>query len=339
MKQVWEKLKKFKQQSKDMASYKQMLQALRENLEIIQGQLQIRLMGTKASELKCLNIRVVRDGPCLSVLEQRDLNKGVTTEEILEAIKCMPKDKALGVDGFPIECARLNNIHICFDDDLLMYCMANLIYVNLMQATFKIFSEASGLQENIEKSSIYIVGVTDHIKQRIIDTLGFTEGTMSFRYLGVPLVSQKLGINAYLSLIEKIAAKITFITAVEQLCRTFLWAGDVIVSKKVLVSWVNICLPGATGGLNVMNICTWNNAAILKLLSNIYRKSDCLWVQWVHSYYIKVGDMSQVRIPKNDSWVIMLFVDRIWRRLHTYFLNVELPQTFGVVYYNGWGTA
>ncbi|KAG5590063.1 hypothetical protein H5410_040577 [Solanum commersonii] len=78
--------------------------------------------------------------------------------------------------------------------------------------------------------------------------------------------------------------------------RTFLWTGGVTVSKKALVSWENICLPGAARGLNVMNLCTWNDATILKLLLDIDKKKDCLWVQWVHSYYIKAGDMYQVRV-------------------------------------------
>ncbi|WMV09345.1 hypothetical protein MTR67_002730 [Solanum verrucosum] len=72
------------------------------------------------------------------------------------------------------------------------------------------FSEASGLQANTEKSFIYTAGVTDYRKQSIINTLGFTEGSMPFRYLGVPLASQKLSVNAYLPLIEKITAKITY---------------------------------------------------------------------------------------------------------------------------------
>lgn len=35
--------------------------------------------------------------------QQKELIKEVTYNEILEAVKTMPKDKAPGVDGFPIE--------------------------------------------------------------------------------------------------------------------------------------------------------------------------------------------------------------------------------------------
>ncbi|KAK6791742.1 hypothetical protein RDI58_010823 [Solanum bulbocastanum] len=47
-----------------------------------------------------------------------------------------------------------------------------------------------------------------------------------------------------------------------------------------------------------------NKAAILKLLWNIDRMKDCLWVQRIHSYYIKAGDMYLVRISMNASWVV-----------------------------------
>lgn len=76
------------------------------------------------------------------------------------------------------------------------------------------------------------------------------------------------------------------------------------VSKKALVAWSNVCLPGAAGGLNIVNLRIWNLAAILKLLWDINKKKDCLWVQWVHSNYIKKGDITQVQIPKTASWVV-----------------------------------
>ncbi|XP_019262930.1 PREDICTED: uncharacterized protein LOC109240716 [Nicotiana attenuata] len=61
------------------------------------------LMGDSAGELPCANTTVIREGPCLTVDQQRILIQMVTMEEITEAVKDMPKDKAPGVDGFPVE--------------------------------------------------------------------------------------------------------------------------------------------------------------------------------------------------------------------------------------------
>ncbi|KAH0685696.1 hypothetical protein KY290_017217 [Solanum tuberosum] len=37
---------------------------------------------------------------------------------------------------------------------------------------------------------------------------------------------------------------------------------------------------------------------------NIARKKDCLWIQWVHSYFIKNRGMETVTIPTASSWVV-----------------------------------
>ncbi|XP_019237091.1 PREDICTED: uncharacterized protein LOC109217306 [Nicotiana attenuata] len=46
---------------------------------------------------------IIKEGPCLTISQQRTLIQDVTMEEITEAIREMPKDKAPGVDGFPVE--------------------------------------------------------------------------------------------------------------------------------------------------------------------------------------------------------------------------------------------
>lgn len=56
----------------------------------------------------------------------------------------------------------------------------------------------------VEKSSLYIAGVATHTKEEILKQLGYTEGTLLFRYLEVPLASKKLSVNHYLPLIEKL---------------------------------------------------------------------------------------------------------------------------------------
>lgn len=133
------------------------------------------------------------------------------------------------------------------------------------------FSKASGLHANNAKSAIYIARVQDSQKESMINCLGFVQGALPFKYLGVPLDSKRLHINQYLPLIEKIAARVKcwsakfisydgrlqlikstlfgvqaywaqifliskkVIKAIEQICRTFLWTGSVFISKKALV--------------------------------------------------------------------------------------------------------
>ena len=46
----------------------------------------------------------------------------------------------------------------------------------------------------------------------------------------------------------------------------------------------------------------WNKAAMLKHLWNIARKKDNLWVKWVHSYYMKLHDVTNVKVPIHALW-------------------------------------
>ncbi|XP_070014795.1 uncharacterized protein [Nicotiana sylvestris] len=91
---------------------------------------------------------------------------------------------------------------------------------------------------------------------------------------------------------------------VEAICRSFLWTGSSTVSKKALVSWEKICLPQGVGGLNVINLVFWNRAAVAKHLWTVAKKKDCLWIKWIHTFYIKHHTLEQMSIPKNAAWVV-----------------------------------
>ncbi|XP_058733794.1 uncharacterized protein LOC131605460 [Vicia villosa] len=42
---------------------------------------------------------------------------------------------------------------------------------------------------------------------------------------------------------------------------------------------------------------------MMKLLWDLKMKSDCLWVRWIHSYFIKGHDLFHMDIPNSASWV------------------------------------
>lgn len=49
-------------------------------------------------------------------------------------------------------------------------------------------------------------------------------------------------------------------------------------------------------------VCHYSEAAIAKLIWNLRRKKETLWVQWIHSY-IKGKDVWDVQIPQ-ASWLM-----------------------------------
>nr|XP_016456151.1 PREDICTED: uncharacterized protein LOC107780147 [Nicotiana tabacum] len=242
--------------------------------------------------------------------------------------------------NFHPKCRKLNCTHVCFADDLLMFCRADTISIQILHQAFLKFSKASGMKANPSKSAIYLAGVKQEFRTEMIGRLGFSEGTLPFRYLGIPLDSKKISIHQFLPLIERITARITcwsakllsyagrcqlkksvffgiqsywsqvFILpkrvqkAIDTICRTFLWTGSASSSRRALVAWDRICTPLNAGGLNIMNLTIWNKAAIAKLLWDLARKKDCLWVRWVHCYYIKRADIETVNAPKQAAWVV-----------------------------------
>ncbi|XP_070030163.1 uncharacterized protein [Nicotiana sylvestris] len=104
--------------------------------------------------------------------------------------------------------ARLQVLHICFVDDLLMCCRADEVSMKLIMGAFDHFSIVSGLQANLEKGSLYITGVPMDFKDKILAELHLTIGKMPLKYLGAPLSIGKLTIHQCMPLIEKIVDRI-----------------------------------------------------------------------------------------------------------------------------------
>lgn len=127
----------------------------------------------------------------------------------------------------------------------------------------------------------------------MIDCLKFKESKLPVRYLGVPLILQKLTIEDCGSLLEKISArkdswlanKLSFvgrlqllssvlysiqvfwasifilpkkiIKLLEQKFNRFLWSGTDSIKAEAKVSWELVCVPKTEGGLGLKRLETW----------------------------------------------------------------------------------
>ncbi|XP_021713482.1 uncharacterized protein LOC110681641 [Chenopodium quinoa] len=138
---------------------------------------------------------------------------------------------------------------------------------------------------------------------------GFVMGDMPFRYLGIPLNAKYLKVNDYDSLIDKMlmrlqcwssrnlsyTARVTLVNSVLMSLHTY-WAQCVLLPKKVL------CRPKRCGGLGIRNCRNWNRATLGNYVRKIAKKSDSLWVRWVHSVYIKEDDWWDYKPKKDVGW-------------------------------------
>ena len=106
------------------------------------------------------------------------------------------------------KCSKLDITHLCFANDLLLFSRGDLSSIKALQGCFLEFSQASGLQANLNKSSIYCGGVQCKVRQQIVQQLGYKMEELPFKYLGVPLSSNKLSILQWYPFIDKIMARI-----------------------------------------------------------------------------------------------------------------------------------
>lgn len=172
-----------------------------------------------------------------------------------------------------------------------------------IKAILEKFSATSGLNVNPQKTQVYFGAVPEETKQQILQGLGFIEGKLPVRYLGLPLISAKLTRTDCLPVIEKIKARINawstkrltyagrlllvnavlfyyqsywsmvfllpsmVVKEIEQMCRSFLWCGSVEKKPMALVAWDRICVPKSEGGLGVKQVRVWNRAALEGSLS------------------------------------------------------------------------
>ncbi|XP_016481993.1 uncharacterized protein LOC107802928 [Nicotiana tabacum] len=155
---------------------------------------------------------------------------------------------------------------------------------------FWTFSSASRLHANLSKSAVYCGGIDPRQKAAIIQALGYTEGQLPFKYLGVPLDTKKLSILQWPPLITKMlfTLPVKVVKLIEAYCRSYLWSGGNVLTKKSLLSWEKV----------------WNNVAIAKTYWDLTHKQDKLWIKWIHAYYVKQQRIDDMSIPHGASWMI-----------------------------------
>lgn len=105
-------------------------------------------------------------------------------------------------------CKRLGLTHVCFANDLLLFARGDTASIKQLLEVLEKFAAVSGLKANQLKSSIYFGGVADGTKHEILNISGMQEGQLPFKYLGVPLSTQKLSVLQCQPLVKRILQKI-----------------------------------------------------------------------------------------------------------------------------------
>nr|GEY62813.1 hypothetical protein [Tanacetum cinerariifolium] len=212
-----------------------------------------------------------------------------------------------------------------FADDLLLFSNGDSKSVSVMKKALSEFLGMSGLLPNCSKSTVFFGNVRDGCRRNFLDIMPFKEGSLTVRYLGVPLISKRLFIKDCHVLIDKarkrildwknkslsFAGRLQLIKSVissmqvywasmfilpvsisndiEKLMRDFLWNFGVFKRGKSLINWKSVCKMKVKGGLGIKSLDSWNIALMSKHIWNVITNKESMWVRWVNTYRLKEG--------------------------------------------------
>ncbi|GKC68147.1 reverse transcriptase domain-containing protein [Tanacetum coccineum] len=185
------------------------------------------------------------------------------------------------------------------------------------------------------------------VQRDILTIMPFQVGKLPMKYLGVPLIAKKLGINDCKSLVNKVSEKIncwknkvlsyagriqliasvlssmqiywasvymfpsSTINEIEKLLKGFLWCQGPLTSGKAKVAWKQVCLPKEQGGLGIKSLKKWNEVLLIKQLWKIIEYvSKCLTCLKVKAEHQKPsGLLVQLRFLNGSGTIsIILFL-------------------------------
>ncbi|GJZ75907.1 RNA-directed DNA polymerase, eukaryota, reverse transcriptase zinc-binding domain protein [Tanacetum coccineum] len=183
-------------------------------------------------------------------------------------------------------CNKLKITHICFADDLLMFCHGDVDSIRIIKEFIKEFGDVSRLLPNYSKSTIIFGSVNDEDRQRILDICPFKVESIPVKYLGVPLITKRLRVKDCKSLVHKSIQ--------------VYWA-TIFLLPQAVIDDINRLLK-AKGGLGLKNLSIWNKAMIIKHLWHVAADKDSLWVKWINTFKLKGKIVWEINEDINDSW-------------------------------------
>ncbi|KAL1211077.1 putative ribonuclease H protein [Cardamine amara subsp. amara] len=221
--------------------------------------------------------------------------------------------------------------HLCFADDIMVFSDGKPRSLEGILEVFKQFAAISGLHISLEKSSIYMAGVSPVARDEILAQFPFDYGTLPVRYLGLPLLTKRMSLTDCLPLIEKIRSRISSwkhrflsyagrlqllssvissitnfwlsafrlpsacIKEIEKICSAFLWSGPELNPRKVKITWIEVCRPKKEGGLGLKSIVEANKVCCFKLIWRIVSRKKSLWVAWIQGQLIRSDSFWSVK--------------------------------------------
>ncbi|KAL0291608.1 UNVERIFIED_CONTAM: putative mitochondrial protein [Sesamum radiatum] len=110
-----------------------------------------------------------------------------------------------GVFHYHWKCSELGILNLCFADDVLIFCAGDITSVRLISEVLEEFATLTGLRVNPAKSTIILSKSVQRDRQAILNLVGFQEGSLPIKYLGVPLTASRLTVADCRPILEKVS--------------------------------------------------------------------------------------------------------------------------------------
>ncbi|GKC52243.1 RNA-directed DNA polymerase, eukaryota, reverse transcriptase zinc-binding domain protein [Tanacetum coccineum] len=289
-------------------------------------------------------------------LRQGDPISSYLFTRVMEILALLLQRKIRNSDSFKYHhgCKELKIINLCFADDFMIFCHGDIKSAGVINDAIKEFSAVSGLHPNMNKSSLLFGSLIIIKKGQLMSVMKFKEGALPSGYLGVPLVTKRIGVKDCQTLIDRIRSRTedwkcksfsyvgrllliasilesistywasvfklpkTVIKEINCIFKIFLWSNGDSAKGKAKLAWKHVCKLKKFRGLGLKNIEDWNDALLAKHIWNIASKKDTLWVKWVHSMRLKEDSIWNVQHETGNSWnwkCLLEIRDRIASRM------------------------
>lgn len=94
--------------------------------------------------------------------------------------------------NFHPRCQSLSLTHLCFEDDLMVFVEGSKESIEGALSVFDEFAVWSSLCISLEKSTVYMEGVSESEKARILTNFPFADGELHVHCLGLPLMTHAM---------------------------------------------------------------------------------------------------------------------------------------------------
>ncbi|KAL0310168.1 UNVERIFIED_CONTAM: putative ribonuclease H protein [Sesamum calycinum] len=207
---------------------------------------------------------------------------------IMEVLQLMLLQLIDQNEGFSFHwrCKELGFFQLCFADDLLLFCKADVASVRVLDTGWPSSPNCPGYMPIHKRVSLFspvpLSGnnyLQHYISRRVTFPSGWESIQLSFAGRLQLIKSVLMSLNVYWAMAFILPKGV--IREVEKKMRTFLWKGNSAVGYPK-VAWNVVCKPIEEGGQGIRDILALNKALMSRHLWNVIQNNQSsIWVKWI----------------------------------------------------------